>query len=637
MLKTFERNKQQSLFCKRKPLLVAMLACIFSFLCLPAAAQDHYEVQKIKFKGNKTFGKSTLLDNMAFNESSFSKRKFQKKEPSLYSTELMEVDIERLTRFYQSEGFLNVEVRLDSLHLNEKKKRLNIYIRIKENDPVRVDSIHITITDSLEEIKSQKRFDKDLYRSLDLKNGKRFEDGVLYKDLNKMNTAFSNHGYIYSTTDFRLHLNTDENLTSVDYTITPNKICQFGETSVAGNRYVKEKYIRRQLNYKPGETYSQELVDKTRKQLYSLQLFRIISIAPEMDKKTQLNPINLHYQIQEMPRWMTKFGVGWGTEDRFRTFADITYRGLFGGTSRLNLYAKHSYLEPYHISLSWIEPQFFLKKLSLTVNPYYRREREVAYDVRRVGIKVPVGYTFNDYIKTSVTYYYERVRQFDAVEEDPNAGYLDPTSREYLYNKSGLLGAVTFSNASPLISPVRGGTLTIGGKMNGYFFGSDFNYTKFWVDARKYQRLGNFTVAARAMVGGIHSSDEAQFVPVEDRFYSGGNNSNRGWARYMLGPTSTTTVDGATTTNPDGGKSIVEMNLEIRHPLVWQIELAAFLDVANVWTQSFHYQFDKLWYGVGGGIRINTPIGPVRFDVGVPIVGTSSKKVEFFLSIGQAF
>jgi outer membrane protein insertion porin family len=139
------------------------------------------------------------------------------------------------------------------------------------------------------------------------------------------------------------------------------------------------------------------------------------------------------------------------------------------------------------------------------------------------------------------------------------------------------------------------------------------------------------------MIGGIHSSDESQFIPVEDRFYSGGSNSNRGWARSMLGPIIETQDGTSIIKTPEGGKSIVEMNLEIRHPLFWQIELAAFVDAANVWSPSYHYCFNQLWYAVGGGIRVNTPIGPVRLDVGVPVVGTADRKVQIFLSVGQAF
>ena len=146
---------------------------------------------------------------------------------------------------------------------------------------------------------------------------------------------------------------------------------------------------------------------------------------------------------------------------------------------------------------------------------------------------------------------------------------------------------------------------------------------------RKYTKVGDFVLSLRGMIGGIHSSDSSQFVPVEDRFYSGGSNSVRGWARSQLGPK-------RNTGSPMGGKSITEMSIELRHRLFWKIEGAVFMDAGNVWSESFHYRFNELAYAAGAGLRYETPIGPIRLDVGVPL-WNEKKRVQLFLSIGQAF
>ena len=598
------------------------------FLLIPSFifAQDNYDIRKIKFSGNKTFSDSDLLDNMSFKRSNIINRWIQREDPSLYSSEMMELDLERLTRFYQSKGFLEVNVEMKGLEQNDKKKTVNLRIQIQENTPVKVDSIDITITDSIQN-ERYSRFDRYMLRSLELKKGERFTDQQLYSDVTKLNTIFSNLGYVYSNTQFSLDLRPDEHLTNIYYSITPGNLNQFGETSVLGNKYVKEKYIRRQIEYKEDQRYNQELLDKTRQQLYNLQLFRIVSISPQTDRATQRNPIPVRIQIEEIPRWMTKFGVGWGTEDKFRAFADVTYRGLFGGTSRLNVYAKHSALTPYYVSLSWIEPQFFLKKLSASVNPYIKWEKEPGYDTQTLGISVPFTYRFTDKMQASLSYYFEGVKQ--NVESD-DAEIPNPESDQFLYNKSGLSASFSYSTARPVMSPVKGWSVTVGGKLNGYIFGGDFDYTKAWIDARKYQQLiGGIIFAGRVMIGGIHSSNASNFIPVEDRFYSGGSNSNRGWARSELGPKRESGT-------PLGGKSILEMNVEFRRRLFWEVDLAVFMDAGNVWTDSYSYDFKKLAYAAGGGIRVNTPIGPVRLDVGVPL-WNEKRSVQFFLSIGQAF
>lgn len=609
-----------------------LLTTFFMWLVCPfvfdAAAQENYEVRKITFTGNKTFGKSDLLDHMVLQPSNWIKRVIQKKDASIYSNDFMDSDVERLTRFYQSEGFLHADVMLDSLHIDDKKRTVNIYIAIRENNPVKVNTITFNVTDTIAGV-SRKKGLRRANRTVSLKSGVRFTDQMVYDDVGKINNMLTNRGYVYVKTDFDLKLDAEKDSVNIVYETNPGMIGQFGETTVGGNKYVKEKYIRKALRYEPGETFSSGQLDKTRKDLYNLQLFRVVSMVPQTDRATLRNPIPIQIQIEEMPRWMSKFGVGWGTEDKFRAFADVTYRGLFGGTSRLNLYAKHSALIPYYVSLTWTEPQFFLNKLSVSVNPYIKREREPGYDVQRLGINLPVSYAFTDQISASISYYFERVTQFD-VKGNPYVP--NPEDENFLYNKSGLSGSFLFNNAQPTFSPTKGWMVNVGAKLNGYIFGGDYNYTRLWVDARKYQKIGGFVLSVRAFAGGINSSDEDGFIPVEDRFYSGGSNSNRGWARAMLGPRRVDEPD-----KPLGGKSILEMNVEVRHKLFWEVDLAAFVDFGNVWTQPYHYRFNELSYSVGGGIRVNTPIGPIRFDVGVPLGYMEKRQVQFFLSVGQAF
>jgi outer membrane protein insertion porin family len=131
------------------------------------------------------------------------------------------------------------------------------------------------------------------------------------------------------------------------------------------------------------------------------------------------------------------------------------------------------------------------------------------------------------------------------------------------------------------------------------------------------------------MIGGINSSDLSQFIPVEDRFYSGGSNSIRGWYLQELGPK-------RPSGSPLGGKSIMENNFEFRIPLFWKLGFVTFLDAGNVWIPSYSYHLNDLAYAAGGGLRVDTPIGPVRFDIGFPLWNKKTSP-QFFISVGQAF
>jgi outer membrane protein insertion porin family len=604
---------------------ISMLLLLVSIDFLPLASQNGYEIQKITITGNHTFGTSELLKKTTLHTSNWIKKNVFKKEPAVFNEKLLETDLERITRFYQTEGFLFANVRLDSLSINHKKQKVDLHIEIEEKVPVAFGNIQFDIQ-HIAPLERKDSLLKILQQRIKQKKGKRFRDEEVYEDKSKIENIFVNNGYVYVQIEHQLKLSLDSNLTNITYKIQPHDICYFGKTEIEGNKYVKEKLIRQQLSYKEGEIFSSQKLDKTRKNLFDLQLFRIASLQAQTDASNRTNPIPVRLTIEEIPRWNTEIGLGYGTEDQFRAFLNLSAHSLWGDASRFNFYAKHSALDPYYLSLSWIQPQFLSKNTSLQINPFLRRQAEPGFNVRAYGLNLPLGYSFSEKMNLSLRYYLENVKQYS---QPDSSELFNPESENFLYSKSGLLATFQYNHSFPQASPERGELLNIGAKLNGYFFGGDFNYSKIWIDGRKYAQAGNFNFAVRLMAGSILSSGKTNYIPVEDRFYSGGSNSIRGWSRSALGPKR---EDGT----PLGGKSILESSVEIRHPLFWLLEGAIFMDAGNVWTSSFHFPLDDLAYSAGAGLRVKTPIGAIRLDVSVPL-WNEKKSAQFFLNVGQAF
>jgi outer membrane protein insertion porin family len=588
-------------------------------------AQENFEVRKVTFSGNKTLKKDFLLDKMALKEVSWIEKKFTKKEPSLYSGELMNLDLERLKRIYQSEGFIHVQTSLQPLNINEKKQTVKITIEVTEGEPVVTDSTSLTISNGSFKLDTDSLFSK-ISGKLNLKQGKRFRDEALKQDTRFVEDAFRSLGYAYSNANYNLSYKPEDLTTGIRYSVQPGPVSYLGETRISGNKNVSEDFIRKQLKYKEGDLYDKSLLDRTRQNLYSLQLFRVVSVLPEREPETQKSPIPVNIYIEEAPRITTRFGVGYGTEDKFRTFLDLNYRGFLGGARRVNLYLKHSALEPYSVRLRWIQPRFLGFNSTISVNPFLIRNKEPGYDTRTFGVNIPLTYQFSSSTTGKITYYLEDVQQRI---EAGDSEFLNRESDKFLYNKSGILLSGVFNSSTPSFSPEKGINLSLGYKINGHIFGSDFNYARLWGNFRTYQKLGDVVLAFRLMAGGISSADSSGFIPVEDRFYSGGSTSIRGWNRSRLGPKRESGT-------PLGGKSIFESNIEIRYPVVWRLSLVAFFEAGNVWEESWTYDFNSLGYAAGSGLRIETPIGPVRFDVGVPL-WNEKKSAQFFISVGQAF
>jgi len=604
-----------------------LFSCILFFAStLMVIAQDNYEIRHINFHGNKTLDKQFLLDAMSIKEVSFLEKVMTKEERSLYNEELVNMDMQRLRTTYRSEGFLDVKATLRPLTINEKNQNVKLDIDIEEGEPVLVD----TVTFNFE--KEKLSFDTDsllkrLNRNLKLKKGTRFRDQDLYSDVSLIENALKSLGYAYATADYNLDLNLKTFVTGVEYSVNSGPKSYVGETQITGNENVSEQFIRKQLKYKKGELYNKSLLNKTRRSLYQLQLFRVVSVLPQTGADTLMNPIDVKINVDEAPRLRTRFGLGYGTEDKFRAFLDLNYKSFLGKARHLNLYLKHSALVPYSASIRWIQPQLFgIMNSSIEINPFLSRNAEPGYDTRTYGLNVPLTYHFNPRLNSSLNYYLEDVEQ---TIEPGDPEFPDMESDKFPYNKSGIIFTTVFNNSNPRFSPREGMNLSLGLKVNGYLFGGDFSYTRLMGDIRSYYRIGEVVLAARIMAGGISSADSSGFVPVEDRFYSGGSNSVRGWNRSDLGPK-------RESGSPLGGKSIMEANLELRYNLFWRLSAVVFMDAGNVWLPSFEYHINELSYAAGGGLRIETPVGPIRFDVGFP-VWNQKKSPQFFISVGQAF
>ncbi|PTN10140.1 outer membrane protein insertion porin family [Mangrovibacterium marinum] len=606
----------------QRRLILAAIFTLLLFFNSHVFAQENYEIRHINFVGNDSIDDDLLLDAMVMHPLSYIEKTFSKKEPALYNREMLETDLERLTRYYQREGFIDVSIELAAIKQNDQKKKVDLRFRIEQGMPFTIDSISISQTASSTAVNIDSVF-RSVKAKLQLQPNSRFSDDALISDLNLLKNAFSGNGYAYTTADYQLSLNKDAQKVSIHYLINTGPLCHFGPTQLDGNKHTDDKFIRKQLLFSEGDIYSTSRIDESRQKLYKLQLFSILSIQPELTQQHD-TPVPVKIYIKEAPRLSSKYGAGYGTEDKFRAFAELTYKGFPGDASRLKMQLKHSALRPYQVSLNWIQPQFLYPRLSLTVNPFISRNNEPGYKIQDMGLNVKLANELSDQLSAQTNYYLERVKTYDAEVDS-----LGSSTNDIPYQKSGFIFSVFYDSSEPKFSPTHGLNITLACKLNGYAFGGDYNYSRIWTDIRHYRKMGTLVLASRLRVGGIHSGDADHFIPVEDRFFAGGSNSIRGWQYSELGPL-------RDNGKPLGGSSVLEGAVELRIPLAWKLSVVSFLDFGNVWVDEFQYQLNELAYAGGGGLRFDTPIGPIRFDVGVPL-WNEKRSAAFFISVGQAF
>jgi outer membrane protein assembly complex protein YaeT len=198
-----------------------------------------------------------------------------------------------------------------------------------------------------------------------------------------------------------------------------------------------------------------------------------------------------------------------------------------------------------------------------------------------------------------------------------------------------------------VLDPTRGSTLTVESRYASQSIGSDslIQFAKGVAEFASYYQLGRRSVFAwRVRAGAIVSprlgftGQSVQYVPPSERFYAGGPNSVRGYGQNQLGPIvrvvnpdriDTLTVDSAgiqitrfvpdTLTSASGGNSLFIGNAELRFPVPLfgsRLSAALFVDLGQLFERGNELvDFSTFRVTPGGGLRIATPLGPLRFDV----------------------
>lgn len=169
-----------------------------------------------------------------------------------------------------------------------------------------------------------------------------------------------------------------------------------------------------------------------------------------------------------------------------------------------------------------------------------------------------------------------------------------------------------------------------------YGFGNvDFFALVSELDASWYLPLGKSTVLAlRGAYGTMLGADGS--MPRGKRFFLGGGGSVRGFEHQEIGRHDPND-------DPYGGISYLLFNSEIRQYITKDFAVVPFMDGGMVYDDVQPDFSEKLAVGAGIGFRYNTPVGPVRLDIAVPLTsayrGDDKDITDFqlYISIGQAF
>jgi outer membrane protein assembly complex protein YaeT len=553
-----------------------------------------------------------------------------------------DADLQRITAFYADRGYPDARVTNADVKPNAKETEVDVTLTVDEGQPIRVVAVEFRGFESLPTPRLEQLKDR-----LPLVVGVSRDRQLVVAAHEAAVNALRDEGYPYARVSTGEDDGPDKREATITFTADPGPASQFGDIQITGNKTVSRVVIERELTFKRGDLYRRREVQDSQRRLYGLELFQFVNIEA-LDPESQNPVVNVRVTVAEGKHHRVNFGAGYGTEEKVRVDGEYRNLNFLGGARTAGAHARWSSLDR-GLRLEANQPYFLTPKLSLegeaqqwyTYTPAYHSTVSAAKLTLTHRESQRFSWSFSAASERSSSAIEPDVLNDPVLYADLIALGLDPTTG----TQAGTLGSVGFdlqrnTTDNPL-NAHRGFQIALHTEEAGRLLPGTFNYYAVSADTRLYLPIGaRLVFANRLQAGAINAfgNSPAQ-VPFSKKYFLGGATSIRGWGRYEVSPLSGSGL-------PLGGNSLFAASSEARLSLTAHVGIVAFIDGGNVWARGRQTRLDDLRYAAGSGFRYDTPVGPIRVDVGYQLnpiadllVGgqPQARRWRIHFSIGQAF
>ncbi|MDY3983600.1 MAG: BamA/TamA family outer membrane protein [Veillonellaceae bacterium] len=479
----------------------------------------------------------------------------------------------------------------------------------------------------------------ELVKYMDIKPGTVLNTISVGEKVQGINRAYARDGYMLA------HV---ENISVSDKGILNIYIVEgiVEKIVVAGNKKTKSYVITREMNQKVGQPFNQFLMRRSVEKIYNLGFFDDVNVRllPGSNQKDVIAEVD----VLEHKTGTITLGAGYSHDDGLVGIVELGEDNLRGTGDKVKIHWEFGGKGGYkNFAVSYLRPWIDSKGTSLGVTIFNRQDAytdydangsEVSeYDKKSKGFNVSLGRQTGEFTRDYLT---AEVRDDKwAFDSDDMSGFMynrnkgtgteggvnynnqgyDFLDRGYIKKNFGRTHSLTwqkvYDSRDNVYDPTRGRRISSTFQWAGHGLGGDFNFYKFTGEYRAYKPIGHSQVLAfRGLIGWATGH-----VPYSMLYTLGGGDNLRGYEDDQF-----------------RGKKMYNASVEYRFPIWKKISGVLFADLGDAWDAP-----DVIWYqstkqfnaSVGPGLRVTTPIGPIRLDYGFGL--HNARKFQF--SFGGQF
>jgi outer membrane protein insertion porin family/translocation and assembly module TamA len=528
-------------------------------------------------------------------------------------------DLDRIERLYRSRGYYRARVFHD-VEMPASGNAVTVVVYVEEGPPTTVASVDVAFEG--EELPEAER--RALLDGLPISRDHVFTEERYVQAASYLRAYYREHGFARVDVTRHARVDRDTDRAELSYRVVSGPTCVFGDVTVVGTKRTDQAIVFRELAFSPGMPFKQSRLERSRRDLVALSLFRSV----RLDEDPGGGPrVDVQVRVAEMPQHEIRLGLGYDTEEQVRGLASWRDYDFMGGARQLGFTGRVSRIERA-ITADFLQPHFPGHDNRSRLIFTEARLEEDTYTVTRSRLSPRLEWQATEAI-TGFAFYRAEYDVLTSVNPEV------PRKLPGVAPKNGILSGFGFgadwNTTDDLLDPTRGFVTGATVEPVGALLGGDFNFLRVVVEGRGYQRLvGRLLGAARFRLGSQEPFGGTPEIPLYERFYAGGINSIRGYGRRRVGR--------LVGNDPVGGRSLIETSLELRHPITDTIGGAVFLDAGQVGRHSLDFPVDDLRYGTGLGIRYKSPVGPLRLDLGFPFDPPHhDRHWQVYVSVGQTF